>query len=168
MALVKIDEYYPDYTQDVFGGNDLRNYSVYADKGDDKVGSVENILIDENTGRFRYLIVDTGFWVFGKKVLVPVGLARLDDDDKRVYVAGLTKQQVEDLPEFTEDLAIDQDYEERVRGVYRPSAGSSAVTPDYNYGTYDYLQEPYFYDMHSLGYPTFGTYEERLLARRRL
>ncbi|MEC4816796.1 MAG: PRC-barrel domain-containing protein [Scytonema sp. PMC 1069.18] len=166
MALMKIDEYYPDYTQDVFGGNDLINYSVYADNGDDKVGSVENILVDEETGRFRYLIVDTGFWVFGKKVLVPVGLARLDDDDKRVYVARLTKQQVEDLPEFTENLAINQDYEERVRGVYRPLVGTTAAVPDYNYGIYDYLQEPYFYDMYGLGYPTFGAYEQRLLARR--
>jgi sporulation protein YlmC with PRC-barrel domain len=166
MALVKLSEYYPEYTTDVFGGNDLKNYTVYA-ADDDKVGSVENILIDENSGEFRYLVVDTGFWIFGKKILLPVGLARLDDINQRVYVKGLTKQQVEDLPEFTESLAINDDYEERVRSVYRPFFGAPS-TFLYEPATYNYMQEPYFYDMRQQTYPTFRDYEERVRARRRL
>jgi uncharacterized protein (TIGR02271 family) len=68
-----------------------------------------------------------GFWVFGKKVLLPIGQARFENANKRVY-AKLSKQQAESLPEFTDDLKIDYDYEENVRGVYRPStAGSTAM-----------------------------------------
>jgi hypothetical protein len=161
MALYKLDEYAPDYNNEIFDGHDIKNFTVYAE-GEEKVGSVQNILVDENDGRFRYFIIDTGFWVFGKKVLLPVGLARLDYDDKRLYVPRLTKEQVENLPEFSEDLAIDNDYEERVRGVYRPLVTTTPTlfgTP----ATYNYALEPYFYDFND---PNFRTYEERLIARK--
>ncbi|MBD2773992.1 PRC-barrel domain-containing protein [Iningainema tapete] len=162
MALYKLDEYDPNYANDIFDGYDIKNFDVYAD--DDKVGSVTNVLVDENDGRFRYFIIDTGFWILGKKVLLPVGLARLNYDDKRLYVLGLTKEQVKNLPEFTENLALDNDYEERVRGVYRPLVGTTTLSQfSYNPGTYNYLQEPYFYD---LGDRNLRTYEERLISRR--
>lgn len=117
MSLVKIDEVYPDYTE-YFDGHDIKTFDVYA--ADDKVGSVKNVLVDEDDGRFRYFIIDTGFWVFGKNILLPVGLAQIDYANKCVFVPKLTKKQVEDLPEFNENLAITDDYEERVRGVYHP------------------------------------------------
>lgn len=75
------------------------------------------------------MIVDTGFWVFGKKVLLPIGMARFDYDARRIYVDGLTKEQVEKLPAFTDDLKVDQDYEESVRSGYRPLAAQSSVQP---------------------------------------
>jgi PRC-barrel domain len=163
MALYKLDEYNPNYAQEIFGGNDIKNFDVYAD--DEKVGSVENILVDENDGRFRYFIIDTGFWVFGKKVLLPVGLARLNYEKQHLFVPGLTKEQVENLPEFSEGLAIDNDYEERVRGVYRPLV--TPVIPGLfpTPGIYDYGMEPYFYEPTD---PYFRTYEENMRNRRYL
>jgi len=83
------------------------------------------MLVDETDGRFRYFIIDTGFWVSVRKYCSLVGLARIDYDDKHVYAERLTKEQVQDLPEFSEDLAINNDYEERVRGVYRPLVATS-------------------------------------------
>ena len=160
MVLYKLDDYYPDYQDEIFDGHDIKNFDVYAD--DDKVGSVQNMMVDE-TGHFRYFIVDTGFWVFGKKVLLPVGLVRIDYDDKRVCVPGLTKQQVEDLPEFSEDLSIDEDYEDRVRGIYRPLTTGPMSSPVIGTLTYGYQQEPYFYNLND---PRFRTYEERLGTRR--
>jgi len=162
MALYKLDEtYYSNYQNDIFDGYDIKKFDVYA--LDDKVGSVTNVMVDEE-GRFRYFIVDTGFWIFGKNVLLPVGMARIDYDDKRVYVPRLTKQQVEDLPEFTEDLAIDRDYEERVRGVYRPLVATPTPSPVDRADPYDYSQEPYFYDLTD---QNLRTYEERLRSRRK-
>ncbi|MBE9177213.1 DUF2382 domain-containing protein [Oculatella sp. LEGE 06141] len=122
MALIKSKHYYQgDNDTSTEGNVNFDSFSVYA-QGDDKVGSVKDALVDEQTGRFRYLIVDTGFWVFGKTVLLPIGLAHFDYDAERVYVNGLTKEQVENLPEFSDDMAIDSDYEEQVRGHYRPLA----------------------------------------------
>ncbi|MES1026398.1 hypothetical protein ABN584_26215 [Gloeocapsa sp. BRSZ] len=57
----------------------------------------------------------------------------------------LTKQQVEDLPEFSEDLAIDNDYEERIRGIYRPFMTMPITSAAVGIAPYSYTQKPYFY-----------------------
>lgn len=160
MTLYKLDEHYPDYQDDIFDGYDIKSFDVYAQ--DDKVGSVKNMMVDED-GSLRYFIVDTGFWIFGKNVLLPVGMANIDYEDKRVHAPQLTKQQVEDLPEFSEELAIDSDYEERVRGVYRPSMTMPTTSAAIGAATYDYTQEPYFYNLQDRN---LITYQERLRERR--
>ncbi|HEY9700170.1 MAG TPA: DUF2382 domain-containing protein [Trichocoleus sp.] len=121
MALYKIKEYYPDYREH-FGDHDVLGYDLYS--GNDKVGSIDNLLVDDD-GRFRYLIINTGAWIFGKKVLLPIGRARINYTDHRVYVDGLSREQVENLPEYDGSAPVDFDYEEQVRGVYR--GGTSDV-----------------------------------------
>lgn len=122
MALIKFKDAYPNY-RDTFKNSGNREaahfdeYSVYS--GNDKVGSVKDALFEQNTGNIRYLVVDTGFWIFGKDVLLPIGLAHFDYDQRRVYVDGLTKQQVENLPEYRDDMTVDREYEDRVRNSYR-------------------------------------------------
>ncbi|MEM8502094.1 MAG: DUF2382 domain-containing protein [Cyanobacteria bacterium P01_D01_bin.1] len=184
MALVSLKQTYPDY-RNTFSDNNLshlEDYSVYADN-DDKVGSVEDGLFDDTTGQFRYLIVDTGFWFFGKKVLLPIGRAQFDNGQKRVYVAGLTKDQVESLPEYDNNTSVDYDYEENVRGVYRENrAGQSAAvgttaaagatatataaaTDTYSKDSYTYDRDPELYTMSDTdtNHP-IRLYEERLVA----
>jgi uncharacterized protein (TIGR02271 family) len=117
MALYKISDFDPDY-RDSFQGNDIKGLGVYAEGNDDKIGNIGDVLVDEE-GHFRYFVVDLGFWIFGKKVLLPVGRSRIDYNADRVYAVGMTRQQAEALPEFDESLVLDYDYEERVRGVYR-------------------------------------------------
>jgi sporulation protein YlmC with PRC-barrel domain len=125
MALLKFKDAYPKHNETFRGnnGNDgisanVDDYSVYTNP-DNKIGSVQDMLFEDMTGNIRYLIVDTGFWIFGKNVLLPIGLAHFDDEHHRVYVDGLSKQQVENLPEYHEDTTVDRDYEERVRNSYR-------------------------------------------------
>lgn len=127
-------------------------------------------MVDEQ-GRFRYLVVDTGFWVFGKQVLLPVGRSRIDQNNRRIYAVGLTKEQAEDLPEFSEDLKVDYDYEERVRGVDRDrpqelSAPSAQQKVDDDRNTYSYQQEPSLYEMNQQDRQTLKLYEERLVANK--
>ncbi len=157
MALAKIADLYPDYKEDIFGGKDIKSFAVY-DYSNDKIGSVHDIIVDE-TGRFRYLVIDTGFWIFGKKVLLPVGRASVDYSQDRVYAKGLTKEQAENLPEYDDDMTIDYDYEERVRTTYRGveyeadstvsaevaqvSTSDSTITSDRD--SYSYDREPSLY-----------------------
>jgi len=166
MTLMKLNDCCPNHTKELFDGHDITNFSVYANDSDDndqdKVGSVKGVLVDETDGHFRYFIVDTGFWVFGKKVLLPVGLAQLNYDKERLYVAGLTKEQVENLPEFSDDLKIDNDYEERVRSAYRPLVLAPTVSSLAG-GAYSYQQEPYFYELND---PRFRSYQDQLRDRR--
>lgn len=115
MALYRIKDFDPDY-RNHFDGHDIKDLDLYS--GDDKIGSVNDALVDED-GKFRYLVISTGAWIFGKKVLLPIGRAQIDYNAHRVYAPGLTKQQVEHLPEFTDDMKVDYNDEERVRNVYR-------------------------------------------------
>ena len=172
MALLKIADLYPNYKEDLFGGDDIKNSAVY-DYNNDKIGSVYDIIVDE-TGRFRYLVIDTGFWIFGKKVLLPVGRASIDYSDKRVYASGLTKEQAENLPEYDDDMTIDYDYEERVRMVYRGieydknDTAYAQETTDYDSSVYSYDQEPnlYAYQEETDGHQSLKLYEERLVTNK--
>ena len=183
MTLVSLKDTYPDY-RNTFSDDSLSHlddYSVYVDQ-DNKVGSVEDGLFDDTTGRFRYLIVDTGAWIFGKKVLLPIGKAEFDTNDRRVYVRGLTKEQVENLPEYDRSKAVDYDQEERVRGVYRepmasqsmPVSGATPVEGMAMGGRTDYTPDTYDYDTHDADLyrapvtddvnQPIRLYEERLIA----
>ena len=185
MPLVKIADLYPNYKEEIFGGDDIKSFSVY-DYTNDKIGSVHDVIVDE-TGHFRYLVIDTGFWIFGKKVLLPVGRASVDYSQERVYVQGLTKEQAENLPEYDDDMTIDSDYEERVRRVYRgqeynpndtvkvaetntlDSGAYAAGTLDYDSDSYTYDREPSLYahqEANTEGRQNLKLYEERLVANK--
>lgn len=90
MALLKLKDFDPNYRQTIVDDG-LIGFSVYAGTNDEKIGTVKDILVDETTGKFRYLIVDLGFWIFGKKVLLPIGLSRIDFTDEHIYAKGLTQ-----------------------------------------------------------------------------
>jgi len=162
MVLYKLEDFDTNY-QDAFDGNDIKGYEVYSDRDNEKVGTVKNILVDES-GRFRYLVVDTGFWIFGKQVLLPVGRIRIEGD-RRIYAIGFTKEQAEALPELSEDMRVDYDYEEQVRGVYRPQTATAGAST-YDRNTYNYEQEPDLYDMSDRNQDTLKLYEERLVANK--
>ncbi|BAZ17749.1 PRC-barrel domain-containing protein AvaK [Calothrix sp. NIES-4071] len=175
MALHKISDFDTDY-HNTIQGKDIKGMSVYSRSSNEKIGTVGDILVDDQ-GQFRYLLVDLGFWIFGKKVLLPLGRAQVDSREDRVYTA-LTKQQAEDLPEFKEDTVLDYDYEERVRKVYRtPSleasapldtgvAGVGRTTPTYDRNTYNYSQDVDLYDTNAHEDTTIRLYEERLVANK--
>jgi uncharacterized protein YrrD len=111
MELLKIEDFHPDYDQVFVGDGDIINFDVYSDITNEKVGGVKDILVDEKDGRFRDLIVDLGFWIFGKQVLLPTGRSRINYPQQRIYTKGLAKEQAKNLPEFTKELQIDDDYD---------------------------------------------------------
>lgn len=183
MALIKIKDFNSNYQEEVFGGEDIKSYSVYADISDEKVGTIDDLLVDE-TGRIRYVVVDTGFWIFGKKVLLPIGRCRIDFISKRLYALGFTREGAEALPEYDEGMVVDYDYEERVRTNYR---GSSAPTPvasapaelaptsatsevsapsSYSRDSYSYDKDPDLYNTKQEDHGPIRLYEERLIANK--
>ncbi len=129
MALLKIEDFDPDY-RDTFGDDDIKGSDVYTQGTEEKIGTVDDILVDETSGEFRYLLLDLGIGSIGKKVLLPVGRAQTNSNTNRIY-ASLTKEQANNLPELEPERAVDYDYEEQVRGVYR---GASSTTPSFTSG----------------------------------
>ena len=76
---------------------DLVGYDVEATDG--HIGKIDHAT--EDTDR-NSVVVDTGFWIFGKKRLIPAGvIQRVDGDDKKVFIA-MTKDQVKSAPDFDE------------------------------------------------------------------
>ncbi|WP_392435839.1 PRC-barrel domain-containing protein [Chlorogloeopsis fritschii PCC 9212] len=117
MSLLKLTDIVPNY-REIFGEDNIIDFSIYSNVSDEKIGTVNDTLVDETEAKFRYLIIDLGFWIFGKKVLLPIGLSRINFSEKRVYVKELTEENAKNLPEFNDDLRIDYDYEDLVRNTY--------------------------------------------------
>ncbi|MGW5668644.1 PRC-barrel domain-containing protein [Micromonospora sp. NPDC003776] len=95
---------------------DLTGYHVEATDG--RIGSIDAASEDAGAG---YLVVDTGPWIFGRKVLLPVGtVARVDHLDRVVHV-DRTREQVKESPAFDPDDFDRPEYRERVGSYYAES-----------------------------------------------
>lgn len=157
MPLYKLENYDPSY-RETFGGDDVKTLHLYTEGGVE-IGAVDDVLVDDN-GRFRYLVIDTSLDTVGKKILLPIGLSRINYPAKCVYVDGLSKQQVEQLPEYQEHIIVDEEFEEKVRNVYRSPISSS----NYDRENYTYEQDPNLYGLNEQYHQTLRLYEERLIA----
>ena len=92
---------------------DLSGYEVEATDG--SIGKVDEATYD--TGR-SFLVVDTGPWIFGKKVMLPAGVIRsIDTTDERVFV-NRTKDQIKDSPEYDDSMLNDESYRSRLGSYY--------------------------------------------------
>ena len=75
-----------------------------------------------------YVVVDTGPWIFGKKVLLPAGLIdRVHPEEGKVYVER-TKDAVKEAPGFDEDRAADEAYLAEVGAYYAILGGARIVS----------------------------------------
>lgn len=62
-------------------GGDLIGFDVVATDG--SIGKVDAATYDVGES---YLVVDTRFWIFGKKRVLPAGVVdRVDHNDRKVY-----------------------------------------------------------------------------------
>ena len=92
---------------------DLSGFKVEAIDGD--IGKVDEAT-NETGGSF--IVVDTGPWIFGKKVMLPAGVIRdIDPDSETIFVAR-TKDEIKNAPEFDEDRYRDQTYRDELGGYY--------------------------------------------------
>jgi ribosomal 30S subunit maturation factor RimM len=110
---------------------DVRGWTVRSEIGDEKVGKVEDMLLDGH-GRLRYLDVDLG--LMKKHILVPLEHAFAERETETVRIEGMTKDQLEEVPEYAVDPeTLDDGYERRLAAVYGDTpraASSSYVDPD--------------------------------------
>ena len=92
---------------------DLTGFSIAAVDGD--IGRVDRAT--HETG-MAHLVIDTGPWIFGRKVMLPAGVVeRIDTAEKKVYV-DRTKDQIKDAPEYDDTLAENVEYREQLGTYY--------------------------------------------------
>jgi hypothetical protein len=92
---------------------DLVGYDVEAPDG--SIGNIDKATYDASDA---YVVVDTRFWISGKKRLIPPGaIASVDHNSKNVHVA-MTKGQIKSAPDYDSDV-WDEDTRSRHSDYYR-------------------------------------------------
>jgi hypothetical protein len=94
-------------------GTDVIGYGVEALDG--SIGKIDEATYDAGAA---YIVVDTGPWIFGKKVMLPAGVIRSADHEEEKVFVNRTKDQIKDAPEFDDSLVDDQAYRGRLGSYY--------------------------------------------------
>ena len=103
----------PDLGFDPTAGRDLTGFGIEASDG--SIGKIDEATYDVGSS---YVIVDTGPWIFGKKVMLPAGvIQRVDENDEKVFV-NRTKDQIKDAPEYDESRDRDETYRGELGSYY--------------------------------------------------
>ena len=84
-------------------GMDVIGYGVEALDG--SIGKIDEATYDAGSA---YIVVDTGPWIFGKKVMLPAGVVREVDQESETVFVDRTKDQIKHAPEYDSTRADDQ------------------------------------------------------------
>jgi hypothetical protein len=94
---------------------------LYGDKlaaSDGEIGHVKDFDFDDQNWVVRYLVVDTGSWLSGRKVLIsPHAFGSLHAAGKLLLV-NLTRKQIEDSPSIESHKPVSRQYEEEYFRYY--------------------------------------------------
>ena len=108
------------FREPALGDLDLSGYKVEALDGG--IGKVAEESREVGT---RYVVVDTGPWIFGKKVILPAGIVeRVEPDEETVFV-DRTKDEIEHAPPYGESTQPGEVYRTELGDYYgsRPRMG---------------------------------------------
>lgn len=128
----------------------MNNFDVYSDRQEKfKIGRVVDVLLDQ-AGNLRFFVVELNSLMAGKQVLIPLQNAQLDLQTQRLYVQGLTKAEVGNLPPYQTSVhptSVTEHHTEAVRvtqPTMRPledSAPIEASAPLEGYAVEQYRTE---------------------------
>jgi hypothetical protein len=94
----------------------ITNYSIKAKDGE--IGHARDFLMEQETAQIRYMVVDTGSWWPGKKVLVARDwITEVSWAAMQIQV-DLFREVIKTAPEYNYNVPIDSDYEKRLYGHY--------------------------------------------------
>ncbi len=95
----------------------IKGFTVQATDGD--IGKVSELFFDEQNWRVRYLVVDIGLWIFGRKVLIaPTAVIDIDVAAGKIYL-DLTKSEIENSPEVSTDEPVSREKERVLHDHYQ-------------------------------------------------
>jgi hypothetical protein len=97
-----------------FDANAIVDYDVEATDG--HIGKIDEASASD-TDR-SHIVVDTGFWIFGKKRLIPAGVVKQVDHDERKVWVSMTKDEIKEAPDYREDWSNDDDTRAAYEGYY--------------------------------------------------
>jgi sporulation protein YlmC with PRC-barrel domain len=100
-------------------GSDIRGYEV-VDRNGDQVGKVDDLMIDDQENRVRFIRVGSGgFLGIGQDhYLVPIeAVSRVNDEQKTVDI-DRSREKMSDVPVYDPELVTDRDYYGGIYGYW--------------------------------------------------
>jgi PRC-barrel domain len=94
----------------------INGYAIEANDG--RLGTVSDLLFEDAGWVIRWLVVDTGHWLPGRKVLLPLSALGQPDRALRHFPVKLTMQQVKDSPDVDTDQPVSRQIEAHVYNSY--------------------------------------------------
>jgi hypothetical protein len=94
----------------------LFGFNILAEDGE--IGKVMDIYFSDDTWTVRYLVVDTGPWILGRKVLVAVSALGQPDWDSGQVPVSLTREQVKNSPDMDTDKPVSRHQEIELHNYY--------------------------------------------------
>ena len=96
--------------------SEINGYAIHASDG--LIGSVSDFLFDDTTWLVRWLVIDTGNWLPGRKVLLPPSALTEVNHMGHQFSVRLTKQQVQECPPIESDRPVSRQMEAMVYDYY--------------------------------------------------
>lgn len=85
---------------------------------DGVVGTVNDLLFDSEQWIVRYVVVDTGKWLPGRRVLLPASVLGPADWKQHAFTVPLTRQAVEDSPDVDTQRPVSRQQEAKLMSHY--------------------------------------------------
>jgi sporulation protein YlmC with PRC-barrel domain len=107
-------------THSVISSDKVEGTSVYNHAGD-KLGSIDDLMIDKHSGHVRYAVMEFGGFLGMGTDRYPLPWSLLKyDTEKEGYVVPLDKDRLHDAPRYASDSAPEytNDYGRTVNGYY--------------------------------------------------
>jgi hypothetical protein len=82
-----------------------------VDATDGRMGTVSDFLFDDTDWQVRWLVVDTGDWLPGRKVLIHPASIAMKNFRHQIVGLTLTKAQIEASPEIGQDEPLSQQFQ---------------------------------------------------------
>src|SRR5271165_2998803 len=94
----------------------LKGFAIEASDG--AIGTVCDFLFHDASWKVRWLVIECGTWLRGRKVLIHPSAISREDLEQLQFVVALTKAQVEGSPELAEDQPVSQQMESELYSYY--------------------------------------------------
>lgn len=89
---------------------------------DDEFGQVEDLILDDETWRIRFLVVGTRSWLPGRKFLIDVNWVDSFDWADQKATVGLARKQIESSPKYEPHRLVNKDYLDNLYDYYGRSS----------------------------------------------
>ncbi len=88
------------------------------DATDGEIGKIEDFYFDDQSWTIRYLIVKTGNWLSGRKVLISPDSLLKHSWESGIFPVRLTREQVRHSPDIDTEKPVSRQHEEELAGYY--------------------------------------------------